>query len=74
MAAAVQVIFDQAFRPGREPRSDAYKAGVLAALRSRLEGIPFPAQYRAGSSDRDAYLAGADEGRALAAASKEARA
>lgn len=75
MAAAVQVIFDQAFRPGREPRSEAYKAGVLHTLHHRLRGVPYPLNlHPAGSAERDAYFAGADEGRNLAAAAKEAQA
>ncbi|MGV3679796.1 MAG: hypothetical protein ACO1PM_08730 [Acidovorax sp.] len=68
-------VFASAFFAGREPRSEAYRAGVLDTLRHRLEGISFPAQlHPAGSAERDAYFAGADEGRALAAAAKEAAA
>ena len=62
-----QVVFDKAFEPGREPRSDAYKQGVLACLRVRIDGMelvkcPFPA----GTAEADAYYAGVNEGRALA--------
>ncbi|MDZ7863359.1 hypothetical protein [Acidovorax sp.] len=68
-------VFDRAFFAGRERRSDAYKAGVLQTLRNRLEGVPFsPAIYAAGSAERDAFFAGADEGRMLAAAAKESAA
>lgn len=73
--ATAKSVFDQAFAPGREPRSEAYKAGVLHTLRHRLEGVSFPAQlYPAGSAERDAYFAGADEGRTLAAKAKESAA
>lgn len=68
-------VFTRAFFAGREPRSEAYRAGLLDTLRHRLEGISFPAHlHPAGSAERDAYFAGADEGRALAAAAKEAAA
>ena len=60
-------VFERAFFPGREPRSDAYKAGVYEALRRRLEGVSFPPlQWPAGSAERDAYFAGIDEGNTLA--------
>lgn len=66
MTTARQV-FDAAFHAGREPRSEAYKAGVLHCLRVRLEGAAHcPCLYPAGSAERDAYYAGVEEGRALA--------
>jgi hypothetical protein len=61
-----QQVFDHAFKPGREPRSEAYRAGVLACLRTRVDGAPICAcPYPAGSAERDAYYAGVEEGRAL---------
>ncbi len=60
-------VFDAAFHAGREPRSAAYKAGVLHYLRVRLDGAAKePCLYPAGSAESDAYYAGIDEGRALA--------
>lgn len=34
-----QAVFDKAFQPGRTPRSDAYRQGVLACLQVRLDGL-----------------------------------
>jgi hypothetical protein len=59
--------FEAAFHPYREPRSDAYKAGVLAALRYRLgEAEHVECPYRIGTAEADAFHAGAAEGHALA--------
>lgn len=61
-------IFDQAFSAVRDPRSLAYKKGVLAALEYRLgecSGIAHP--YRLGTADADAYFSGLDEGHRRAA-------
>jgi hypothetical protein len=61
-----QAVFDLAFKPGREPRSDAYRQGVLHCLQVRVDGLAFaPCPYALGSSDSDAYHAGIAEGRAL---------
>lgn len=62
-------IFDQAFSAPRDPRSIAYKKGVLAALEFRLgecSGIARP--YRLGTADADAYFSGLDEGHRRATA------
>ncbi len=61
-----QAVFDRAFHPFRDPRSEAYRAGVLAALRYRLDGARIACPYPAGSSDFDAFHAGLDEGHARA--------
>ncbi len=56
-------LFEAIFHPHRAPRSDAYKAGCLAALRFRLgevEHVECP--YRPGTAEADAFHAGADEG------------
>lgn len=61
-----QQVFDKAFKPGRAPRSDAYKQGVMACLRVRLDGAQHTAcPYKEGTAESDAYFAGIDEGRAL---------
>ena len=61
-----QAIFDHAFGPSRDRRSEAYKQGVLSALRVRVDGAEFvPCPYTAGSAEFDAYFAGICEGRAL---------
>lgn len=60
-------VFAEAFRPGREPRSVAYRAGTMDSLRTRLDGAERAVcLYPAGSAERDAYHAGYDEGRLLA--------
>lgn len=62
-----QAIFDEAFKPGRAPRSDAYKQGVMACLRVRVDGLAYEAcPYPEGSAQADAYFAGVEEGRQLA--------
>lgn len=64
--STAQQVFDNAFRPGREPRSEAYKQGVMACLRVRLDGMQYsPCPYKAGTAESDAYFAGIDEGREL---------
>jgi len=70
-----QSVFDQAFQFPRQPRSDAYKAGVLAALRFRLEGARIICPYANGTAESDAYYAGIDEGhrRAREAMAEEVR-
>ena len=62
-----QTLFRQAFPATREPRSEAYKAGVLAAIKFRLgEAEHIDCPYRAGSVWADAFHAGADEGHVIA--------
>jgi hypothetical protein len=59
-------VFKAAFDVVREPRSQAYKDGVMAALRSHLDGTPVDFKYDAGTAQFDAFFAGLDEGHALA--------
>ena len=61
---SAQAVFDRAFHPFRDPRSEAYRAGVLAALRYRLEGARIACPYAAGSAEYDAFHAGLKEGHA----------
>jgi hypothetical protein len=61
-----QAVFDEAFWPGRPPRSEAYKLGVLHCLQVRIDGaVLCPCPYEHGTADADAYYAGIDEGRHL---------
>jgi len=56
-------LFEAAFHPHREPRSEAYRAGVLAALRYRLgEAEHVECPYRPGTAESDAFFSGVDEG------------
>ncbi len=63
-----QFLFDKAFSTPRTPRSDAYKVGLLAALRYRLDGARIACPYRMGTAEADAFHAGVNEGHALARA------
>jgi len=47
----------------REPRSQAYKDGALAAIRFYLDDEGSPVQYEPGTPESDAWLAGYAEGR-----------
>lgn len=62
-----QTVFDKAFQPGREPRSDAYKRGVMDCLRVRIDGVERGQKcpYAPGTAEADAYHAGVAEGREL---------
>lgn len=55
-------IFEKAFTKEREPRSEAYKGGVLALLRWKIAGVPMRHPYEPGTVESDAHLAGLDEG------------
>jgi len=62
-----QKLYDEAFAPetGRDLRSDAYKRGVLDALRWKAGEGPDPKKampYQLGTTDYDAWFAGLDEG------------
>lgn len=59
-------LYHQRFAIPRDPRSAAYKAGVLAALRFRLERARICPPYEPGSAERDAFQAGCDEGHKVA--------
>lgn len=62
-----QQVFNDAFSLSRAPRSDAYKQGVLACLRVRLDGaVHVACPYKEGTAESDAYFAGIAEGRELA--------
>lgn len=68
-----QQLFDAAFDPAtcRDPRSPAYKAGVLAALKFRLKEATLSRPYRVGTAECDAWFAGSDEGFAIYARTLE---
>lgn len=71
-AKKAQQIFEAAFDPTRprDPRSEEYKAGVLAALENleNTDDIHFRhrrSPYRPGTAGSDAWHAGYSEGRML---------
>ena len=45
-----------------DPRSPEYKAGVLATLEYRCEGMSIECPYNLGTSEADAFKAGIDGG------------
>lgn len=61
-----QNIYDERFESGYgDPRSDAYKGGLLAALRFRAGEGPKPTlkiPYELGTAECDAWFAGCQEG------------
>jgi hypothetical protein len=62
-----QRIYDMAItsNTSRTPRSDAYKLGVLDALRFRFGGVSLKTRYQLGSAECDAWFSGTDEGHLL---------
>ncbi len=60
-----QQLYDEAFPTTRDPRSPEYRAGVMAALRWRCEGIQIRRPYAPGTAAADAWFAGLDEGHAI---------
>lgn len=59
----------RAFARHRSPRSDAYKAGHLAALRHHVDKQEQFCPYAVGSAESDAWHAGWSEGYDMACAS-----
>lgn len=63
--SAARTLFEKAFAVPRDPRSDEYKAGVLAALEFRCDGKPITCPYSPASAQSDAFYAGTNEGHAI---------
>jgi len=61
LTTPAQRIHAERFRFGT-PRSDAYKAGFMAALRKWLEGVPVAMPQAWGTPEADAFIAGKDAG------------
>lgn len=61
-------LFDAAFNKPRDPRSPAYKEGVLATLRYYCNNIPVTCPYPEATAEADAFFAGRDEGNKIWAA------
>jgi len=63
----VDEVMAKTFAPetGREPRSNAYRAGVRAMLALHIDGIQPSIPYWVGSAEFDAYFAGREEGKAI---------
>ncbi len=56
-----------AFNRPRDPRSDAYKQGVRAALTRYVERVTPPLPFAPGTAEADAFFAGEEEGRLIIA-------
>jgi len=61
----VSQLMDQAFFPGRAPRSAAYQEGCRAALEHRIQGRRMYLPYPTGTSEADAWFAGVQEGHCI---------
>jgi len=61
----VQTLYRAAFDKPRDPRSNAYKSGALAALRFRCNGVRVVCPYHVATAEADAFHAGCDEGHAI---------
>lgn len=57
--------YNAAFDRPRDPRSEAYKNGVRAALSFRIDGVQIPHLYQLATAEDDAYYAGMQEGHSL---------
>lgn len=58
--------FKDAFKVPRDPRSDEYKAGVVAVLRYRLDAQPMTrCPHPLGTAAADAWFSGVDEGHSI---------
>lgn len=61
-------LYEEAFKGPRDPRSDAYKKGVLDAIRFRLKVIATlndACPYVPGTAENDAWHSGLYEGHSL---------
>ncbi len=65
MGDLAKTLFDAAFSGPRDPRSVPYKAGVLAALRYRVDGARMTNPYPVATAESDAWYAGTQEGHTL---------
>ncbi len=66
--STAEILFEQAFNVPRDPRSDAYKAGVLDALRycaGEIESLKSAMLYEMGTAEADAWFAGVIEGKLI---------
>lgn len=61
MKKTVEQIVDEALQ-GETPHSAAYRSGMLAALRYRLQGVHIDIPYRPGTAEADAFFSGVDRG------------
>lgn len=61
-----QALFTEAFRSPRSPRSEEYKAAVLALLRVKCgKAVDCPCPYEVGTASADAWFSGIAEGHSI---------
>jgi hypothetical protein len=58
-------LYDKAFHSTRDPRSEAYKAGVLDTLTFKESGQELNHPYDPGTAEADAWFAGNQEAHSL---------
>jgi hypothetical protein len=58
-------LFNKAFHSTRDPRSAAYKAGVLDTLTFKESGAELKHPFEPGTAESDAWIAGNQEGHSL---------
>ena len=61
-AITVDSLMAAAFDRPREPRSNAYKAGVRAKLSHVFDNVTTAMPYAPGTAEADAFFAGEEEG------------
>lgn len=74
MKEKAEQLYREAFDQPRTARSDAYKVGVKAGIRSKLGVEKAILPYTVGTAEADAWFSGNDEGRRIAARATEERA
>jgi hypothetical protein len=58
-------LYSKAFSVARDPRSQQYKAGLMAVLMYKAEGEPMDCPYPKGTALADAWLSGTAEGHVI---------
>ena len=67
----VDQLMAEAFGCPRDPRSDAYKAGVRAVLTFRIDRVRFKDPFPPGTAEGDAFQFGNQEGQRIWRATQE---
>jgi hypothetical protein len=55
-------LYNLTIESSSDPRSPEFKAGVLATLKYRCEGMSIECPYNLGTAEADAFIAGIDGG------------
>lgn len=65
MEEIVTRLMGRAFTPTRDPRSEEYMRGCIAALKFRVGAVSIRSPYQLGTAQFDAWRAGVDEGHSI---------